>query len=234
MAGDRPRYGLLVSALGAVVLAVSVFLPWYGVSFTAAGLAYAQQIGDQAAAQFGNAALQSYLGELHTNLSSLAGHQFTALSAHQALKDLNVVLLLLAGRGDRNRAAGTRGRRILLGLRSRRPSRSVGPAGNRRGRVRALSDGRSTRAGRRAARPLPARGRMAGVARLGGDRRGSAVAGASRGAQAIGRKASKRLVRSLRLDAGELSQADRRGKPRVGIGALGPVRAALDPLLANI
>jgi hypothetical protein len=97
MAGDRPRYGLLISALGAIVLAVSVFLPWYGVSFTASGLAFAQQAGDQAAAQFGNATLQSYMGEFHANLSSLVGHQFTALSAHQALKDLNVVLLLLAG-----------------------------------------------------------------------------------------------------------------------------------------
>jgi hypothetical protein len=97
MAGDRPRYGLLISALGAIVLAVSVFLPWYGVSFTAVGIAFAQQAGDQAAAQFGNATLQSYMGEYHATLASLAGHQFTALSAHQALKDLNVVLLLLAG-----------------------------------------------------------------------------------------------------------------------------------------
>jgi len=97
MAGDRPRYGLLISALGAIVLAVSVFLPWYGVSFTAAGLAFAQQVGDQAASQFGNAALQSYMSNFHANLSSLVGHQFMALSAHQALKDLNVVLLLLAG-----------------------------------------------------------------------------------------------------------------------------------------
>lgn len=97
MTGDRPRYGLLVSAFGAIVLAVAVFLPWYGVSFTAAGIAFAQQAGDQAAAQFGNATLQSYMGEYHATLSTLAGHQFTALSAHQALKDLNVVLLLLAG-----------------------------------------------------------------------------------------------------------------------------------------
>ena len=97
MAGERPRYGLLISALGAIVLAVSVFLPWYGVSFTAAGLTLAQQVGDQVAAQFGNAALQSYMSSFHANLSSLAGHQFMALSAHQALKDLNVVLLILAG-----------------------------------------------------------------------------------------------------------------------------------------
>jgi hypothetical protein len=97
MTGDRPRYGLLVSAFGAIVLAVAVFLPWYGVSFTATGIAFAQQAGDQAAAQFGNATLQSYMGEYHATLSTLVGHQFTALSAHQALKDLNVVLLLLAG-----------------------------------------------------------------------------------------------------------------------------------------
>jgi hypothetical protein len=97
MAGDRPRYGLLISAAGAIVLAVSVFLPWYGISVTASGIALAQQAGDQAAAQFGNAALQSQLSEYHATLSTLAGHQLTALSAHQALKDLNVVLLLLAG-----------------------------------------------------------------------------------------------------------------------------------------
>src|ERR1035441_7634840 len=94
MPGDRSRYGLLISTLGAIVLAVSVFLPWYGVSFTAAGLAFAQQIGDQAASQFGNATLQSYMSNFHASLNSLAGHQFIALSAHQALKDLNVVLLL--------------------------------------------------------------------------------------------------------------------------------------------
>ena len=45
MVGERSRYGLLVSALGAVLLAVSVFLPWYGVSFTANGIALAQQGG---------------------------------------------------------------------------------------------------------------------------------------------------------------------------------------------
>lgn len=96
---DRSRYGVLVSALGAIGLAVSVFLPWYGVSFTTSGIAFAQQVGNQVAAQFGNAALQSYMSGLRANLSTLAGHQFTALSAHQALKDLNVVLLIVAGLG---------------------------------------------------------------------------------------------------------------------------------------
>ncbi|MCW3068286.1 MAG: hypothetical protein JWL67_911 [Solirubrobacterales bacterium] len=96
MAGERSRYGLVVSALGAVLLGVSVFLPWYGVSFTASGIAAVQQIGDQVAAQFGNATLQSYVGGFHARLGALAGQQFLALSAHQALKDLNIVLLVLA------------------------------------------------------------------------------------------------------------------------------------------
>jgi hypothetical protein len=99
MAPERSRYGLLVSALGAIVLAVSVFLPWYGVSFTSAGIAFAQHVGSQVASQLGNATLQSYMGALHTDLSGLAGHQFIALSAHQALKDLNIILLIIAGLG---------------------------------------------------------------------------------------------------------------------------------------
>jgi hypothetical protein len=94
MPGERPRYGLLVSALGAVVLAISVFLPWYGVSLTSHGIAFAQQVGDQVASQLGNATLQSYMGSLHANLAGLAGHELLSLSAHQALKTLNVVLLI--------------------------------------------------------------------------------------------------------------------------------------------
>jgi hypothetical protein len=97
MAGERSRYGLVVSALGAIVLAVSVFLPWYGVSFTPVGIGLVQSVGDQVASQFGNATLQSYMSGVHANLAGLAGQEFTALSAHQALKDLNVVLLVLAG-----------------------------------------------------------------------------------------------------------------------------------------
>lgn len=97
MAGERPRYGPVVSTVGAIVLAVSVFLPWYGVSFTASGIVFVQQVGDQVASQFGNAALQGYMNTAHANLSALAGHQFVALSAHQVLRDLNVVLLIAAG-----------------------------------------------------------------------------------------------------------------------------------------
>jgi hypothetical protein len=99
MTGERPPYGQLVSAFGAVVLAVAVFLPWYGVSFTANGLSYAQQVGSQVASQYGNATLQSYMSSLHTSLAGYVGHEFLSLSAHQALKTLNVVLLIVAGVG---------------------------------------------------------------------------------------------------------------------------------------
>ncbi len=95
MSADRSR--LVAAAMGAVVLAVSVFLPWYGLSLTANGIALAEQVGDQVASQFGNASLQAYMTGLHANLNSLAGQQFAAVSAHQVLKDLNLVLLALAG-----------------------------------------------------------------------------------------------------------------------------------------
>jgi hypothetical protein len=96
---SRSTYGLLVSALGAVLLAVAVFLPWYGVSFNAHAVAAAEQASEQFAAQYGNAALQSHLGSLHTSLTGLVNHEVFALSAHQALSTLNVVLLIIAGLG---------------------------------------------------------------------------------------------------------------------------------------
>lgn len=97
MAADRSRYGLLVAALGAVLLAVAVFLPWYGLSLTAGGAVFVQEVGDQVVAHYGNAALQQYLTPLHATLSSLVGQQLATVSANQALKYMNIVLLVLAG-----------------------------------------------------------------------------------------------------------------------------------------
>ncbi|HEY4897682.1 MAG TPA: hypothetical protein VII01_16550 [Solirubrobacteraceae bacterium] len=127
MAGDRSRYGLAVSSLGAIVLAVSVFLPWYGISFTSSGIALAQHMGDQVAAQYGNASLQAYMASLHPALSALAGQQLGAVSAHQTLHILNVVLLVIAGlalldallplaRSDGSMPAGAGGSVVFLGM----------------------------------------------------------------------------------------------------------------------
>jgi hypothetical protein len=95
MVVDRSRYGLFVSALGAIVLAVSVFLPWYGVSFTVGGLALAQHIGHLVDG-LGGGSLPGYVG-LHAGLGALAGQQVMAVSAHRVLGDLNLILLVLAG-----------------------------------------------------------------------------------------------------------------------------------------
>jgi hypothetical protein len=97
MIGERSRYGLFVSALGAILLAVSVFLPWYGVSLTSAGTALVTHVGDQFAAQYGNASLQSLTPSFHGTIAALAGRQLGAVSAHEALKQINVILLILAG-----------------------------------------------------------------------------------------------------------------------------------------
>lgn len=96
MQGARSRYGLLVSALGAVLLAVAVFLPWYGLSFTPAGLSAAGRASEEVAQRYGNAALQAEVSSDQIRLASLAGREFASVSAHQVLHDLGVVLLALA------------------------------------------------------------------------------------------------------------------------------------------
>jgi hypothetical protein len=88
--------GSLVAAVGAALLAVSVFQPWYAFKLTASGVASAQQTINSLAVQYGNAAFQSQARGLGSSFSALAGHQVATLSAHQALKYLHVVLLILA------------------------------------------------------------------------------------------------------------------------------------------
>lgn len=97
MVDRRPSSGLLISALGSAVLAVSMFLPWYSVSITPAGAAEAQQQLAGVAQQYGNANLQAVADQVGAGFSSVAGHTLVTLSAHQALKDISVVVLLLAG-----------------------------------------------------------------------------------------------------------------------------------------
>ena len=96
MDDDRAPLGLLISALGAAVLGISVFLPWYGVSITASGAASAQQGLASVAQQYGNASFQTGASQLGAEFSSLAGRQLTTVSAHQVLKDIGPILLVLA------------------------------------------------------------------------------------------------------------------------------------------
>jgi hypothetical protein len=96
VAEDRSPIGFLISALGAAVLGISVFLPWYGVSITAAGAASAQQMLASVAQQYGNGTLQEMASQVGAGFSSVAGRQITTLSAHDVLKYISAVLLLLA------------------------------------------------------------------------------------------------------------------------------------------
>jgi hypothetical protein len=99
MANDRSRYGALVSALGAIVLAVSAFLPWYGVGLTARGAGFVSQLGAQLAARFGNASLQSQVAQARPRLSALAGRQLGSVSAEQLFAHIGPLLVIIAGAG---------------------------------------------------------------------------------------------------------------------------------------
>jgi hypothetical protein len=94
---DHAPAGLLIAALGAAVLAISVFQPWYGLSITSTGAAMAQQQLAALAQQYGSPALQSEARVVEDKFSSLAGHEITTVSAHQALKHDSIFLLVLAG-----------------------------------------------------------------------------------------------------------------------------------------
>src|SRR5581483_6194232 len=93
---SRSKLGPVVSVIGAALLALSVFLPWYSLTITASGAAFAQQELYGVAQQYGNATLQDTANTVGAQFSALAGHQLGTVSAHQALKTLSVVLLILA------------------------------------------------------------------------------------------------------------------------------------------
>jgi hypothetical protein len=127
MTTERSRYGLMVSSLGAALLAGSVFLPWYGVSFTPAGVGSVSHLGSALASNLGGGSVQSLIGSLHGTFAALAGQQVGALSAEQALSALTVILLVLAGlalvdallpllRGGSGVPGGAGGAVVLLGI----------------------------------------------------------------------------------------------------------------------
>jgi hypothetical protein len=96
MVGERAPIGFLISTLGAVVLAVSVFQPWYGVGITASGAASAQQELVTAAQQYGNATSQSVASQLGAQFGALTGRRLASVSGHDASKNVSRLLLALA------------------------------------------------------------------------------------------------------------------------------------------
>ena len=96
MVESRSRFGPAVAVTGGAVLALSVFLPWYSVGITPGGAAYAQQQINAVAQQYGNSTLQAAATSIGAQFPTLAGHSLGTVSAHQILKTISVVLLILA------------------------------------------------------------------------------------------------------------------------------------------
>ena len=96
MAADRQGFGPFLSAIGAALLGVSVFLPWYSLTLTASGAASAQQALANVAQQFGNATFQAEASTVGAGFSEFAGRPLATVSAHELLKDISVMLLALA------------------------------------------------------------------------------------------------------------------------------------------
>jgi hypothetical protein len=99
MAADRSPIGWLVSAFGAIVMIVSVFLPWYALGLSTRGIAYVQQLQSEEVQRYGNSTLQSELGSLQSRAQALAGKQLVTITAHQAFSTISVVLLVCGGLG---------------------------------------------------------------------------------------------------------------------------------------
>jgi hypothetical protein len=87
---------LVVAALGAMLMAVSVYLPWYSLALTAEGAAGLNQLSQQVSQQYGNAALQSFTQSYQSYVGKLVGTPFAAASAHQTLHVVSVLLVVLA------------------------------------------------------------------------------------------------------------------------------------------
>jgi len=83
-------------AVGGVLLAISVFLPWYALTLTATGVAEAKQGLNSVAQSFGNSTFKGLVNGLGSSFDTLVGHRVATLSAHQELKVINLVLLALA------------------------------------------------------------------------------------------------------------------------------------------
>jgi len=92
----RSRMGPAVAVTGAATLALSVFLPWYSVGITASGAAYAQQELNAVAQQLGNPTLQTAATDIGAQFPTLAGHQLGTVNAHEVVKTISALLLILA------------------------------------------------------------------------------------------------------------------------------------------
>ncbi len=90
MDAQPSRTGLAVSAIGGIVTAISVYQPWYGIGITQAGVGAAE-------AQISSVpGLARYAGTIGAAASGAVGRSIASVSAHQALHQISVILLIVA------------------------------------------------------------------------------------------------------------------------------------------
>lgn len=83
--------------VGAAVVVVATFQPWYAVSITPAGAVAAHQQLTSGAQQSGNSAFQSLANEIGSQFRAVAGRRVGTLSAHRSMRRMSALLLVLAG-----------------------------------------------------------------------------------------------------------------------------------------
>jgi hypothetical protein len=94
---SRAPSGLLLAVVGAAVVAIATFQPWYGVRVTPAGVAAAKRQIASVGPQYGSSAFQSLANEVGSRVKIVAGPRVATLSAHQSMKHTSELLLFLAG-----------------------------------------------------------------------------------------------------------------------------------------
>ncbi len=90
MDADRPRIALAVSAIGGIVTAIAVYQPFYGLGITPAGVSVAAQAVSSVPG------LSQYGGRIASEAAPLAGRSLVGVTAHQALHNISVALLVIA------------------------------------------------------------------------------------------------------------------------------------------
>lgn len=94
MEARASRTGLALSALGGMATAISVFLPWYGISFTRAAVDFATGAITRFLPQLNGS---SFVESLRAAGNAAAGHDVANVSAHQVLSHTSTVLLAIGG-----------------------------------------------------------------------------------------------------------------------------------------
>ena len=155
MAQDRSAPGSAISALGAAVLAVSVFLPWYAFSLTASGVTSAQEsLANAVAHQYGNTAFQSAASGLERALR-LARRPPARNAERPRRAEISEHRPADPCGGRARRVAASSPRCLAAPERSSRARRGA------RGHLRAVSDARPSRAFGRRHRPVAELGDLA-------------------------------------------------------------------------